>query len=126
MRSTANARLPPQVFEQGSDYALALKGNQGKLHDVAVRFLDDPRSTLATSRLDLDVGHDRMGMRTASVGTDVARLQNGHRWPGLQAFGKVYGTRETAAVRTAEIAYYLLSTPLPRSASTKSSATIER
>ena len=50
--------------------------------------------------------------RTASVSTDVAWLQDGHRWPGLQAIGKVCRIRETTAGRTAETAYYLLSAPL--------------
>jgi len=108
--------IAAQVVGQGSDYALAFKGNQGTLHDDAVRFHDDPRSTLATSRPDTDAGHGRVETRTASVGTDGACLQDGHRWPGPQAIGKVCCTRETAAGRTAEMAYYLLSTPLPRSA----------
>ena len=35
-----------QIVEQGGDYALALKGNEGKLHDDVVRFLSDPASKL--------------------------------------------------------------------------------
>ena len=31
-----------QIVDQGGDYALALKGNQGTLHDDVRRFLDDP------------------------------------------------------------------------------------
>jgi len=109
-----------QVVGQGGDYALALKGNQGTLHDDAARFLDDPQSTLATSKPDVDAGHGRVERRrspgietrTASVATDIEWLQDGHRWPGLQAIGKVCRMRETAAGRTSETAYYLLSMPL--------------
>ena len=101
-----------QVVAQGGDYALALKGNQGTLHDGAVRFLHDPHTVLATSDPDVDAGHGRIETRTASVSANVAWLQDGHRWPGLQAIGKVCRTRETAAGRTTETAYHLLSTPL--------------
>jgi len=109
-----------QVVGQGGDYALALKGNQGALHDDAVRLLDDPQSACATSKPEVDAGHGRVerrrspgiGTRTASVSADVAWLQDGHWWPGLQAIGKVCRIRETAAGRTAETAYDLLSTPL--------------
>ena len=46
------------------------------------------------------------------MSTDVAWLQDRHRWPGLQAIGKVCRIRETTAGRTAETAYYLLSAPV--------------
>lgn len=46
------------------------------------------------------------------MSADVAWLQDGHRWPGLQAIGKVCRIRETATGRTAETAYYLLSAPV--------------
>ena len=101
-----------QIVGQGGDYALALKGNQGTLHNDVVRFLDDPQSKLVTSKPDVDAGHGRIETRTASVSTDVAWLQDGHRWPGLRAIGKVCRIRETAAGRTAESAYYLLSAPM--------------
>ena len=34
--------IAQQIVDQGGDYALALKGNQGTLHDDVVLFLDDP------------------------------------------------------------------------------------
>ncbi len=42
---------------------------------------------------------------------DVAWLQDGHWWPGLQAIGKLCRICETMAGRTAETAYDLLSAP---------------
>ena len=104
--------IAAEVVSQGGDYALALKGNQGTLHDDVTRFLDDPQSALATSKPDVDAGHGRVETRTASVSTDVAGLQDGHRWPGLAAIGKVCRIRQTTAGRTTETAYYLLSAPL--------------
>ena len=101
-----------QIVEQGGDYALALKGNQGTLHDDVVRFLDDPASTFTMAKPDVDAGHGRIETRTATVSTDIEWLQNDHRWPGLKAIGKVNRVRQTPARTTTETAYYLLSTAL--------------
>jgi len=40
--------IAQQIVDQGGDYALALKGNQGTLHDDVRRFLDDPESEVST------------------------------------------------------------------------------
>ena len=104
--------IAAQIVEQGGDYALALKGNQGTLHDDVVRFLNDPASRLAAAKPNVDADHGRIETRTASVSMDVAWLQEDHRWPGLQAIGKVHRLRETPAGTTTETAYYLLSAAL--------------
>lgn len=101
-----------QVMDQGGDYALALKGNQGTLHDDVVRFLNDSATQAATAKPTVDAGHGRIETRTASVSTDIGWLQEQHDWPGLAAVGKVRRIRETAAGTTAETAYYLLSAAL--------------
>ena len=38
------------IIDKGGDYALALKGNQGTLHDDVRRFLDDPACEAKVSR----------------------------------------------------------------------------
>ena len=43
--------IAQQIVDQGGDYALALKGNQGTLHDDVVLFLDDPASKAITAEL---------------------------------------------------------------------------
>jgi predicted transposase YbfD/YdcC len=104
--------IAQQIVDQGGDYALALKGNQTTLHDDVVRFFDDPASKVSTAKPSVDGDHGRIETRTATVSTEIAWLQDTHRWPGLRAIGKVERIRETAAKTTTEIAYYLLSTPL--------------
>ena len=101
-----------QIVDQGGGYALALKGNQGTLHDDVMLFLDDPASKTARAKPDVDAGHGRIETRTASVSTDIAWLQETHQWPGLAAIGKVERSRETAGKTTRESAYYLLSAAL--------------
>ena len=105
--------IAQQIVDQGGNYALALKRNQSALHNDVVRFFDDPASQVSTAKPDVDAGHGRIETRTATVSTEVEWLQNIHRWPGLKAIGRVERRRETAAKATTELAYYLLSTPLP-------------
>jgi len=104
--------IAQQIKDQGGDYVLALKGNQGTLHDDVRRFLDDPHSKVVTAKPSVDADHGRIETRTATVSTDIAWLQDDHQWPGLIAVGKVARIRETPDKTTTETAYYLLSAPL--------------
>ena len=104
--------IAQQIVGQGGDYALALKGNQPTLHADVTTFLDDPASAVSTAKPTVDGDHGRIETRTATVSTDIAWLQEAHRWPGLAAIGKVVRIRETTAKTTTETAYYLLSTAL--------------
>ena len=105
--------IAQQIIDQGGDYVLALKGNQGGVHDDVVAYLDDPASTVTSAKPLVDADHGRIETRTAMVSTDIDWLQDDHDWPGLAAIGKVTRSRETAGKTTTETAYYLLSTALP-------------
>jgi predicted transposase YbfD/YdcC len=104
--------IAEQIVRQGGDYALALKGNQGSLHDDVRLYLDDPACDAVTSQPAVDADHGRIETRTATVSTDIAWLQEAHEWPGLTAIGKVVRIRETPTKTTTETAYYLLSAAL--------------
>jgi len=104
--------IAAQIVEQGGDYALALKGNQGTLHDDVRRLLDDPECQATASAPEVEGDHGRIETRTATVSTEIGWLQREHGWPGLAAIGKVKRVRETADKTTTETAYYLLSTAL--------------
>ena len=89
---TADARhcqrqVAQQVVEPGGDYALALKGNQGRLRDDGRLFLDAPSTPLAQDT-QIGKGHGRIKTRIASVSADVAWLQETHQWPGLCMIGQ--------------------------------------
>jgi predicted transposase YbfD/YdcC len=104
--------IAAQIVEQEGDYALALKGNQGTLHEDVVLLVDDPETKSATAQPVVDADHGRIETRTASVSTEIDWLQKQHQWPGLKAVGKVVRMRETAEKTTTETAYYLLSSAL--------------
>ena len=101
-------QVAQQVIEQGGDYALALKGNQGRLRDDAQLFLDDPATPLAQD-VQISKGHRRVETRIASVGSDVAWLQEAHHWLGLSAVGKVTAIRQQDGATSEQSRYYLLS-----------------
>ena len=88
--------IAQQIVDQNGDYVLALKGNQGTLHDDVVDFLDDPESKAITAEPVVDADHGRIETRTATVSTEIDWLQEDHHWPGLAAIGKVVRVRETA------------------------------
>ena len=101
-----------QIVDRGGDYVLALKGNQATLHEDVTLFLDDPQATLDNSHTEVDAGHGRIEIRSAVVSSDIAWLQERHRWPGLATIAKVTRTRECDTKITTQTAHYLLSTPL--------------
>lgn len=101
-----------KIVEKGGDYALALKGNQGTLHDDVRQFLDDPKCGASVGKPTVDADHGRIETRTAMISTDINWLQEHHQWPGLTAIGKVVRIRETVEKTTTETAYYLLSSPM--------------
>jgi len=104
--------IAQQVIDQKGDYVMALKRNQGSLHDDVRRFLDDPASQVATAKPVVDGDHGRIETRTATVSTDIRWLRDLHDWPGLVAVGKMFRVRELADKTTTETAYYLLSSAM--------------
>lgn len=105
--------IAQQIVDRSADYVMALKGNQGSLHEDVRAFLDDPEVKLAVSAGTVDGDHGRIETRTAMLSSDVAWLQERHDWPGSAAIGKVIRVRETPDKTTTETADYLLSTALP-------------
>jgi predicted transposase YbfD/YdcC len=113
--------IAQQIVAQGGDYVLALKGNQGTLHqEVQDSFVQARASQFAdlahTASRQVDKGHGRLEIRHHWVLHDaavLAWLQARHAWPGLQAIGLVEAERRVGSECSTEQRYYLLSQPLP-------------
>jgi predicted transposase YbfD/YdcC len=101
-----------QIVEQGGDYALALKGNQGTLHADVSLYLNDPDRAAGEIHTTVNADNGRVETRTAEITADIGWLQHHHKWPGLTCIGKVTRKRETPAKTEVETAYYLLSTTM--------------
>jgi len=109
--------IAQQIIDQGADYVLALKGNQGTLHqDVAATFTEAraaafgelPHGYVRT----VDGSHGRIEVRqywTIADAELLAYLNTQERWPGLRSIGMVEWERRTEAKTTCETWYYLSS-----------------
>lgn len=112
--------IAQQILDQDGSYVLALKENQGLLHDevqwsVATAQADNFAGIRHDRVQTMEKGHGRIETRCALVIDDpavLAWLQERHAWPGLQAIGMVRGERRIGTERTVEDRYYLLSHPL--------------
>ena len=104
--------IAQQIVDQGGDYLLALKGNQGTLHYDVRLFLEDKARAAEPSHRTVDGDHGRIETRTATVSTDIAWLQEQHGWPALAAIGKITREREIGDKTSSETVYYLLSSAL--------------
>ena len=104
-------RMAQTVLDQGADYALKLKGNNGPLHRLAkATFAEaDARGDLADFA-QRDAGHDRVEIRRASV---VVPPPGASAFPGLAAFGRIESTRQTTGGKLeARVHYVVLSQKL--------------
>ena len=112
--------IAQQILDQSGDYVLALKGNQGTLHqDVEVSFAEAMASQFDGVVHDhaetAGKGHGRIEIRRTWVIDDAEVMEwinSHHQWPGLAAIGMVQSERRIGAERTEETRYYILSQKL--------------
>ena len=108
-----------QIIDQGADYVLALKGNQGSIHDKVVTFfeqLQEQEQNEETEREDayyetVDGDHGRVEIRRYCQITDLGWLAERSQWKHLQSVGMVEAERHIGDQVTREQRYYLSSLP---------------
>ena len=109
----AQRAISQQIVDQGGNYALALKGNQGTLHDDVRLLMEDKDRPETPFHRTVDGDHGRIETRTATVETNIDFLQETHEWPDLAAVGKIVREAETTkkgvTETTTETSDYLLS-----------------
>jgi predicted transposase YbfD/YdcC len=109
--------ITQQLVAQGADYVLALKGNQGTLHqEVAATFTEaraaDFRDLPHGYTRTVDGSHGRIEVREYWTIADpelLAYLNPDGAWSGLQSIGMVERERRTEHKTTDETWYYLSS-----------------
>lgn len=112
---TAIAQL---IIEQGADYLLALKANQGQLYeDVARLFTDLAASQHRAYAYDYaktwNKGHGRLELREAWTINDpkvIRHLRHAHAFAGLTTVMMVRHERRCGAECSVETRYYISST----------------
>jgi predicted transposase YbfD/YdcC len=106
-----------QIVEQQGDYVLALKGNQGNLHEDVAQLFDQARQHCFRG-LEHDYyetqeqGHGRVETRRYWVMGQTEYLMGAENWAKLTTIGCVESQRQVGAKITCETRYYLLSLPL--------------
>ena len=108
--------LAKQVIEQGGDYVLCLKGNQGSLHEEAryffeeakkMKFRDVPYDYFETVEKD----HGRIESRRCWMVEEVAIqwLERKDQWPGLASIAAIEAQRRIGHKVTKETRYFISS-----------------
>jgi predicted transposase YbfD/YdcC len=106
--------IATQIKQQGGDYVLSLKGNQGKLaQEVENHFACAERDNFVLLEHDrhetIDGGHGRVETRTYDVIGNAGWLDPQGKWGGLEAIGRVVSERIIKGNKSKEARYYILS-----------------
>ena len=113
--------IAEQIVGSGADYVLAVKDNQGQLHDD-VRDLFGGAEEFGFEGIPhdyartLNKGHGRLETRECWAVTDPEcwdYLQTGKQWSGLKAVVKISARLETVAGATVQSRYYISSLDAP-------------
>lgn len=109
--------IAQQIVEQQGDYVLALKGNQGHLHEDVVQLFDHARQQHFRG-IEHDCyetqeqAHGRVETRRYWVMGQTEYLVGAENWAKLTTIGCVESQRQIGNKITCERRYYLLSLPL--------------
>lgn len=106
--------IAEQILQQKADYVLALKGNQGTLHEDVRLFATEQKAngfkdTKVSRHETVDGDHGRIETRIYTALHDVAWLQERHDWPQLQGVVMVESTREIGEKIERETRFYITS-----------------
>jgi predicted transposase YbfD/YdcC len=103
-----------QIVDGEGDYLLALKGNQGTLHQGVIDYIDEQFendfTNVAARRLTTtEKGHGREEIRSYIQMPAPKTLPGYNRWKNLKSIGIVLLTRLCQGVETTEARYYISS-----------------
>lgn len=106
--------IAEKIVEQGADYVLALKGNQGSLFEDVKLYLDSivsgqlkniPHQTVET----VEKGHGRVEERNYFITDSIDWLPNKELWKNLKSIGVVESRRHIDGVTSFERRYFIAS-----------------
>ncbi len=108
--------IAQKVVDRGGQYVLAVKANQGTLHEDIRLFLDDAiehdfQGLEHDSYEQTEKGHGRLETRTCWTTHQIEWLRQRHDWPGLQSIAVVDRRRQIGPEVTTERRYFISSLP---------------
>jgi len=104
--------IAERIIEGGGDYVLALKGNQGTLHQAVIEAIDEQlEGDLAKAQeiVTTETGHGREERRTYLHLPAPEGLPGFPRWKGLKSIGLVTSCCVRDGQETIEVRYYISS-----------------
>lgn len=106
--------IAKEIVDGGGDFLLALKGNQGTLHQGVIDYVDeqienDFANVTVRRHTTEEKGHGRQETRTYVQMPAPASLPGFSRWKGLQSIGLVLLTCLRNGKQTTEVRYYISS-----------------
>jgi predicted transposase YbfD/YdcC len=109
--------IAEHIIGSGADYVLALKGNQGTLHDAVIEYIekqshDDFATAKAHRHVTRETGHGRQETRSYLQMPVPENLHGARGWKGLRSIGMVVSTCVRGGKETVERRYYLSSLPV--------------
>ena len=107
-------KIAEQIYEQGGDYVLAVKENQGKLHEKIEHLFADGEAKSYEAmwyrqHSTIDGGHGRVETRNYTVLPMMYLPFFKLKWKGLQSIAMVESVREIGDERTTERRYFISS-----------------
>ncbi|MGB7486276.1 MAG: ISAs1 family transposase, partial [Phormidesmis sp.] len=111
----AQKEIAKQITDQGADYVLSLKGNQGNLHEDVQQLFDwasktDFKDIEHEGYQTIEKGHGRLEKRRYYLLGNVEHLVDAHQWVGLKRVGMIESERHIKdKPTTTERRYYLTS-----------------
>ena len=122
----AQKKIASKIINQGGDYVLALKGNQGSLHDEVCNYfeqaidifdkakiVDEGVKELQSIGISMhttdEEGHGRKEKRELFLATDLAWLPMLEKWEGLKSVSMIRSTRICKGKESIENRFYISS-----------------
>src|SRR5919106_600257 len=106
--------IAEKIIEKGADYVLAVKGNQGQLHEAIVDFFDtaqgaDFQGVPFDYHEETESGHGRIEVRRYWTTPVLTTLPQVSPWADLKIIGMVEAERHLGDKLTVERRYYIAS-----------------
>jgi predicted transposase YbfD/YdcC len=104
------------IVDEGGQYVLQLKGNQGGLHDETIQLFDqclrdDCLGIETTTARTIHKGHGRLEQRTVWATEDVRWFAEREQWKNLRSLIRVLCERTVEGETSREYHYYISSLP---------------
>lgn len=107
-------KIAAKIIDGGGDYVLALKGNQGTLHDAVIAYItkhmeDDFANVTVRKHTERMKGHgrkDELIYYQLPVPDDLVGKE---KWKGLRTIGVVIRISESGQKCTSDVRYYICS-----------------